>query len=155
MPYIIDGHNLIPKLGLRLDEPDDEMELVRLLQDFARIRRQQMDVYFDGAPAGQAGMRKFGSIKAHFVRQGQTADSAIRRRLEEMGKAAKNWTIVSSDHEVQSAARVHQAQSLRSEEFVKQIRTALTTTTQSGTSESKLSEKEVEEWINLFTNKGK
>lgn len=155
MPYIIDGHNLIPKLGLRLDEPDDEMELVRLLQDFARIRRQQVDVYFDGAPAGQAGMRKFGSIKAHFVRQGQTADSAIRRRLEEMGKAAKNWIVVSSDHEVQSAARVHQAQSLRSEEFVKQIRTALTTTTQSGTSESKLSEKEVEEWINLFTNKGK
>ena len=155
MPYIIDGHNLIPKLGLRLDEPDDEMELVRLLQDFARIRRQQIDVYFDGAPAGQAGMRKFGSIKAHFVRQGQTADSAIRRRLEEMGKAAKNWIVVSSDHEVQSAARVHQAHSLRSEEFVKQIRTALTTTTQSGTSESKLSEKEVEEWINLFTNKGK
>ena len=155
MPYIIDGHNLIPKLGLRLDEPDDEMELVRLLQDFARIRRQQVDVYFDGAPAGQAGMRKFGSIKAHFVRQGQTADSAIRRRLEEMGKAAKNWIVVSSDHEVQSAARVHQAHSLRSEEFVKQIRTALTTTTQSGTSESKLSEKEVEEWINLFTNKGK
>ncbi len=155
MPYIIDGHNLIPKLGLRLDEPDDEMELVRLLQDFARIRRQQVDVYFDGAPAGQAGMRKFGSIKAHFVRQGQTADSAIRRRLEEMGKAAKNWIVVSSDHEVLSAARVYQAQSLRSEEFVKQIRTALTTTTQSGTSESKLSEKEVEEWINLFTNKGK
>lgn len=155
MPYIIDGHNLIPKLGLRLDKPDDEMELVRLLQDFARIRRQQVDVYFDGAPAGQAGMRKFGSIKAHFVRQDQTADSAIRRRLEEMGKAAKNWIVVSSDHEVQSAARVHQAQSLRSEEFVKQIRTALTTTTQSGTSESKLSEKEVEEWINLFTNKGK
>lgn len=155
MPYIIDGHNLIPKLGLRLDEPDDEMELVRLLQDFARIRRQQVDVYFDGAPAGQAGMRKFGSIKAHFVRQGQTADSAIRRRLEEMGKAAKNWIVVSSDHEVLSAARVHQAHSLRSEEFVKQIRTALTTTTQSGTSESKLSEKEVEEWINLFTTKGK
>ncbi len=155
MPYIIDGHNLIPKLGLRLDEPDDEMELVRLLQDFARIRRQQLDVYFDGAPAGQAGMRKFGSIKAHFVRQGQTADSAIRRRLEEMGKAAKNWIVVSSDHEVLSAAKVHQVHSLRSEEFVKQIRTALTTTTQSGTSESKLSEKEVEEWINLFTNKGK
>ncbi|HNF94512.1 MAG TPA: NYN domain-containing protein [Anaerolineales bacterium] len=153
MPYIIDGHNLIPKLGLRLDEPDDEMELVRLLQDFARIRRQQIDVYFDGAPAGQAGMRKFGSIKAHFVRQGQTADSAIRRRLEEMGKAAKNWVIVSSDHEVQSAARVHMAQSIRSEEFVKQIRIAFSTSTQTGASDSKLSAQEVEEWINLFSKK--
>jgi predicted RNA-binding protein with PIN domain len=153
MPYMIDGHNLIPKLGLRLDEPDDEMELVRLLQDFARIRRQQVDVYFDGAPVGQAGTRKLGTIKAHFVRQGQTADSAIRKRLEEMGKSAKNWVIVSSDHEVQNAARVHQAQSIRSEEFVKQMRIALSTNTQGETPNSKLSAKEVEEWINLFNNK--
>ena len=29
MPYLIDGHNLIPKLGLRLDELDDEIELIR------------------------------------------------------------------------------------------------------------------------------
>lgn len=154
MPYLIDGHNLIPKLGLRLDEPDDELELVRLLQDFARIRRQQVEVYFDGAPVGQAGMRKFGSIKAHFVRQGQTADAAIRKRLESMERAAKNWTIVSSDHEVQSAARAHQAQFIRAEEFVKQLRIALSgagTKAQSG--EVHLSSKEVEEWMNLFNNK--
>ena len=28
MPYLIDGHNLIPKLGLRLDSPDDENAVV-------------------------------------------------------------------------------------------------------------------------------
>ena len=154
MPYMIDGHNLIPKLGLRLDEPDDEMELVRLLQDFARIRRQQVDVYFDGAPMGQAGTRKLGTIKAHFVRQGQTADSAIRRRLEEMGKSAKNWVIVSSDHEVQSAAKVNQAQFIRAEEFVKQLRSALITITKEENADSKMSAKEVEEWMKIFS-KGK
>ncbi|MFM8874592.1 MAG: NYN domain-containing protein [Anaerolineae bacterium] len=154
MPYMIDGHNLIPKLGLRLDEPDDEMELVRLLQDFARIRRQQVDVYFDGAPVGQAGTRKLGTIKAHFVRQGQTADSAIRRRLEEMGKSAKNWVIVSSDHEVQSAAKVNQAQFIRAEEFVKQLRSALITITKEENADSKMSAKEVEEWMKIFS-KGK
>ena len=154
MPYMIDGHNLIPKLGLRLDEPDDEMELVRLLQDFARIRRQQVDVYFDGAPMGHAGTRKLGTIKAHFVRQGQTADSAIRRRLEEMGKSAKNWVIVSSDHEVQSAAKVNQAQFIRAEEFVKQLRSALITITKEENADSKMSAKEVEEWMKIFS-KGK
>lgn len=154
MPYMIDGHNLIPKLGLRLDEPDDEMELVRLLQDFARIRRQQVDVYFDGAPVGHAGTRKLGTIKAHFVRQGQTADSAIRRRLEEMGKSAKNWVIVSSDHEVQSAAKVNQAQFIRAEEFVKQLRSALITITKEENEDSKMSAKEVEEWMKIFS-KGK
>ncbi len=151
MPYMIDGHNLIPKLGLRLDEPDDEMELVRLLQDFARIRRQQVDVYFDGAPVGHAGTRKLGTIKAHFVRQGQTADSAIRRRLEEMGKSAKNWVIVSSDHEVQSAAKVNQAQFIRAEEFVKQLRSALITITKEENADSKMSAKEVEEWMKIFS----
>ncbi len=52
MPYLIDGHNLIPKLGLRLDSPDDEMELAAILQEFARLNRREVEVYFDGAPAG-------------------------------------------------------------------------------------------------------
>lgn len=153
MPFLIDGHNLIPKLGLRLDEPDDEMELVRLLQDFARIRRQPVEVYFDGAPAGQAGARKLGSIKAHFVRQGQTADFAIRKRLETMGKEAKNWVVVSSDHEVQNAARMHQSQPMRAEEFVKQLRAALSTSRSSSAGEKPLSAQELEEWLNLFSRK--
>lgn len=150
MPYLIDGHNLIPKLGLRLDEPDDELGLVRLLQDFARVRRQQVEVYFDGAPAGQAGMRKLGTVKAHFVRHGQTADSAIRRRLESMGTSAKNWVIVSSDHEVQSAAKVNQAGFIRSEEFVIQMRAALAAGTKRTDKGSTISAQEVEEWMKLF-----
>jgi predicted RNA-binding protein with PIN domain len=150
MPYMIDGHNLIPKLGLRLDDPDDELELVRLLQDFARIKRLQVEVYFDGAPAGQAGMRKMGMVKAHFVRQGQTADSAIRSRLEDMGKASKNWTVISSDREVQNAAKTNQAQVLSSEDFVKAIRSALTNENAINDHDRKLSASEVEEWYELF-----
>ncbi|MBK6793176.1 MAG: NYN domain-containing protein [Anaerolineales bacterium] len=151
MPYLIDGHNLIPKLGLSLEDPEDEMELTRLLQDFARIRRQQVEVYFDGAPVGQAGMRKFGTVRAHFVPRGQTADAAIRRRLEMLEKSAKNWVVVSSDHEVQSAARVHQAQFVRSEEFVKQLRSALATPKTSD-GEKSISSKEVDEWLKIFHN---
>lgn len=147
---MIDGHNLIPKLGLRLDDPDDELELVRLLQDFARIKRQQVEVYFDGAPAGQAGMRKLGTVKAHFIRQGQTADSAIRARLENMGRTAKNWTVVSSDREVQSTARVNQAQALSSEDFVKAIQAALTNGNSFDNQDRKLSAREVEEWYEIF-----
>jgi len=150
---LIDGHNLIPKLGLRLEDPDDELELVRLLQDFARVKRQQIEVYFDGAPAGMAGMRKIGTVKAHFVRQGQTADSAIRKRLESMGKSAKNWVIVSSDHEVQSAARVHQSKFIRSEEFVKQLHVALTSSTKQSDADVKISTREVDEWLHIFGRK--
>jgi predicted RNA-binding protein with PIN domain len=149
MPFLIDGHNLIPKIGLHLEDPDDEMELIRLLQDFSRIRRQQVEAYFDGAPAGQAGSRKIGSIKAHFVRQGQTADSAIRRRLEAMGKSAKNWTVISSDREVQNAAKANEAVALSSEDFVKLLRAALANPP-SANEDKPLSPAEVEEWLRLF-----
>ena len=150
MPYLIDGHNLIPKFGLRLDSVDDEMELVTILQEFARLKRQQVEVYFDGAPVGSAGTRKLGTVRAHFIRLGQTADSAIRARLNHMGKAAKNWTVVSSDREVQSAARVTQAQFISSEEFVKLTRNAIQSTPKTGAAEKKLSDKEVDEWLKLF-----
>lgn len=152
MPYLIDGHNLIPKLGLSLEDPDDEMELIRLLQDFARIRRQPVEVYFDGAPAGQAGERKFGAVKAHFVRRGRSADSAIRSRLETLAGSAKNWVVVSSDHEVQNAARMNRARVTASEDFVKLLRETLTGSTPA-TDDKKLSAGEVEEWLKLFSRK--
>jgi len=42
MPYLIDGHNLIPKIpGLRLDQLDDEQSLFALLDDyFKQIRKK-------------------------------------------------------------------------------------------------------------------
>lgn len=153
MPYLIDGHNLIPKLGLRLDSPDDEMELVVFLQEFARLKRQQVEVYFDGAPIGHAGTRSLGTVRAHFVRLGQTADNAIRARLGNMGKSAKNWIVVSSDREVQSAARVNQAQYISSEEFVKILREARNSVPKSNTADKKISAQEVEDWLKLFNDK--
>lgn len=153
MPYLIDGHNLIPKLGLRLDSVDDEMELVSILQEFARIKRQQVEVYFDGAPALQAGTRSLGTVRAHFIHLGQTADNAIRDRLNRVGKSARNLIVVSSDHEVQNAARINQAQFITAEEFVKLIRTAITSTPKASTGDKKLSPGEVDEWLKLFRDK--
>ena len=155
MPYLIDGHNLIPKVGLRLDSPDDEMELVAILQEFARLKRQQVEVYFDGAPIGYDGSRKLGTVRAHFVRLGQTADNAIRARLNNMAKDARNWIVVSSDREVQSAARVVHAQFISSEEFVKILRTAVNSAPKANTVDKKLSPAEVDEWLKIFREKGK
>ena len=153
MPYLIDGHNLIPKVGLNLNSPDDEMELVAILKEFARLKRQQVEVYFDGAPIGQAGTRKLGTVQAHFVPLGQTADSAIRSRLKKMEKDAKNWIIVSSDHEVQNAARVVRAQVVTSDEFVKMLRAATNSAPKAKTENKKLSAQEVDEWLKLFREK--
>ncbi len=152
MLYLIDGHNLIPKAGLRLDSPDDELELVAILQDFARIKRQQVEVYFDGAPIGHAGSRKFGTVHAHFIKQGQTADNAIRMRLTNKAKDSKNWVVVSSDREVQGAARARHAQFVSAEEFVKMLREARSSVPLANTNDRKLSEAEVDEWLEIFRN---
>jgi len=149
MPYLIDGHNLIPKLGLRLDSPDDEMELVAILQEFHRSSRKDVEVYFDGAPAPHAGTRRLGAITAHFVRLGTTADNAIRKRLKALGKSAKNWTVVSSDRQVQAEAQAVRAEVLSSDSFAAALKQARTSVPK-GNNERKLSDDEVNEWMRIF-----
>ena len=149
MPYLIDGHNLIPKLGLRLDSIDDEMELISILQEFCRLERRQVEVFFDGAPGPQAGTRKLGAVTAHFVQLGTTADNAIRNRLKKLGKSAKNWTVVSSDREVQTEARAARAEVISSESFAGLLKQARNSAPKP-VIDRKLSQKEVEDWLKLF-----
>ena len=55
MPYLIDGHNLIPRIpGLSLKDLDDETALIQILQRFAARQGSRVDVFFDRAPPGQA-----------------------------------------------------------------------------------------------------
>lgn len=152
MPYLIDGHNLIPKLGLRLDSMDDENELVAILQEYCRLERRQVEVYFDGAPAPHAGTRNLGNVTAHFVPLGTTADDAIRKRLKKMGKSAKNWSVVSSDRQVQTEARAAQANVVTSDDFAKQLRQARDSAPKP-TNDRKLSKQEVDDWLKLFEHR--
>ncbi|MDX9991509.1 MAG: NYN domain-containing protein [Anaerolineales bacterium] len=151
MPILIDGHNLIPKIGLRLDSFDDEMELVARLNEFCRLSRKTgLEVYFDGAPALQAGSRKIGLLKAHFVRAGLTADAAIARRLRALGKTAKNWSVVSSDRQIQAEARAARAEVIPSEQFAAQVISTLRAGPPSAEKNSSLTETELGEWLTLF-----
>jgi len=156
MPYLIDGHNLIPKIqGLSLRAVDDEIHLVQLLQEYCRVQRKTVEVYFDNAPPGQSGTRRYGQVTAHFVRQGNSADLAIRQRLARLGKSAPNWTVVSSDGEVQSAARLARAQVTSAENFVQVLQQSLNKNANPEQShrEGALSAEEVEEWLKLFGQK--
>jgi len=152
MSYLIDGHNLIPKLGLRLDSIDDEMELISVLQEFCRLQRRIAEVYFDGAPAGQARTQKFGMVTAHFVRLGTTADNAIKARLEKLGNAARNWIVVSSDHEVQNSAKGAHANFTSSDSFAGQLKQTGKSAPKPKT-EQNLSAEEVDEWLKFFNKK--
>ena len=129
--------------------PDDELELITILQEFCRIERKQVEVYFDGAPSVQAGTRKHGVVTAHFISQKSTADNAIRQRLKKMGKSAKNWTVVTSDHRVQLEARDARAEFISSESFASMLKQARNSAPKPA-NDRKLSGQEVEEWLKLF-----
>jgi predicted RNA-binding protein with PIN domain len=153
MPYLIDGHNLIPKLGLRLDSLDDEEQLIPRLQEFCRLRRAQVEVFFDGAPSGQASTRKAGVVTAHFIRKGSSADAAIEARLARLGKAARNWIVVSSDRRVQGAAGAAHAGVLSSEDFVREMSRAQALQTSKPKQDATLAPSEVEEWLDIFNRR--
>lgn len=151
MSYLIDGHNLIPKLGLSLGSFDDELELVERLNEFCRLSRKSgLEVYFDNARPDSPEMRRMGLLTAHFVRRPLIADQAIQLRLKKLGKAAKNWTVVSSDRAVQKEARAAGARSISSEEFAATVSEVLRGGLPSSEPAKSMSERELEEWIKFF-----
>ena len=122
MPYLIDGHNLIPRIrGLSLDLLDDETRLIELLQVFCREKRRTMEVFFDGAPPGESGKSRHGRVTAYYIKQGIPADNAIIDRLRTLGKKARNWTVVTSDREILKEAALLHARTLSSEAFAIQL----------------------------------
>lgn len=152
MPYIVDGHNLIPKVpGLNLQDMEDELQLVELLQEFCRVNRKKVEVYFDNAPPGGMEVRKFGSVTARFIRQGRTADQAIINKMKRLSGEARNWTVVSSDREVQAAARKVRAKVLTSEVFARQLQSDLEgAESVSNDLDESLSPDEIQDWMKLF-----
>jgi len=104
MPYLIDGHNLIPHLGLQLADPDDEAKLAAALQrHFARTRRQGT-VYFDRQAPGGGGGVSSRHLAVRFVAPPRTADDAIRAHLGRLRGEARNWVVVSNDRAVRQSA---------------------------------------------------
>jgi predicted RNA-binding protein with PIN domain len=156
VPYIIDGHNLIPKTkGLHFGEIDDELELIRWLQVYCRVKRRKVEVYFDGAPPGQTGARRYGQVTAHFIRQGMPADEAIISRLQKMGGKAQNWIVVTSDHHIQVQARSFHTKVISSEDFSFELIEAQRQAFEPGasTSHPPMNDQEIEDWLRFFKNK--
>lgn len=149
MTYIIDGHNLIGKIpGLNLDDLDDEQELITLLQEYCLQTGKNIEVYFDKSATGHARARVHGKVTARFVRSGETADQAIDRHLKRLGKQAANWTVVSSDIQVQRAAKRVRARLISSEAFSRDL---LAEQSSPGNTDSpEINQDELDEWLDLF-----
>jgi predicted RNA-binding protein with PIN domain len=151
MTYLIDGHNLIPQVpGLSLDRLDDEEELLSRLEAFSQLKKCQIEVFFDRGQIGHERNIHRNRVNAHFVLSPMTADDAISARLLGIGRAARNYIVVSSDHSVQNRARQHGASILSSREFAAMLE-QVHLERKDKTDETKTNPGEIDEWLDLFT----
>jgi len=148
MPYVVDGHNLIGNLpDLSLGDLDDEAELIGRLKLFARLRRKEVDVFFDGSPGPTRVSKRSGGVRAHFIRSGKTADEAIEEFLDGLRGAAQNWIVVSSDARVQRAAQRVHARPQSSQDFT----AAMHSRVEAAENNEPLDPDDVEDWIQIFS----
>ncbi|MGQ9716520.1 MAG: NYN domain-containing protein [Anaerolineae bacterium] len=154
MPLLIDGHNLIGKIpGLSLADPDDEVELVRRLQRYCRHHRRRAVVVFDaGVLGGRSGALSTPEVAVVFAPVGRPADDVIRERLRKICDPA-GWLVVSSDREIQRAARQAGARVVSAEEFAAKMREPSSAPREKRAPH--MSEDEIQEWLDLFQRQKK
>lgn len=122
MWILVDGYNLIrqwPELAMldRADLQSGREALLKELKAYQQARRHHITAVFDGRERGgiSGGTENARGIEVRYSRQGETADELIAHLVAGAGEGA---VVVSSDREVQAAARRHGATPLSAEEFI-------------------------------------
>jgi hypothetical protein len=155
MPYMIDGHNLIPHIpNISLRDPDDEARLIELLIAFCSKVNKRATVYFDRGARGWQDPMLMGGVTARFIAAPRTADQAISSHLGNLRGEARNWTVVSSDREVQRSAKSAGSRILSSREFAHLLHPAAPRIEEIPEKPSEPdSEEEIAFWEKLFQRK--
>jgi predicted RNA-binding protein with PIN domain len=149
MTILIDGHNLIGKIAdLRLDDPDDEAELLIRLRSYLAHTGKRLTVYFDPGTSYQSPARRSkGGIRVRQAGSGKHADDLIIRDIRRH-RNPRELTVVTSDHAIQDVARQYGARVIDSDAFATELsRPSVPDDTRASPS---LSEDEVKEWLDIF-----
>jgi predicted RNA-binding protein with PIN domain len=121
MPLIVDTFNVLHQTGVL--PPDlagvDVAGLIDLISR-SRFRRSRVRLVCDSVSRLPDEVSEVGIIAIEFSGRGRTADDVIADRINR-STAPKRLTIVSSDREVQKAARRRRCIVLSSPEFLRQL----------------------------------
>jgi predicted RNA-binding protein with PIN domain len=122
MTILVDGHNLIGQMtGVRLDDPDDEEQLLTRLRAYRARTGKPVVVYFDAGMAYRApGRGSSGGINVRWAGTGQHADDLITRDVSRHPNP-RELTVVTSDRALQSQARVRGARIVDSATFAAEL----------------------------------
>jgi predicted RNA-binding protein with PIN domain len=110
-------------------------------------------VFFDrGAPGGEREIRR-GRLEIRFIRTPMNADDAIHRYIEKIKPEATNFIVVSSDRQLQKAAKGSGVRWMKSEEFASLILQREDQTMNPGKPDQHLTPQEIDDWERLFYSK--
>ena len=155
MPHIIDGHNLIGKLStIDLADPDDEIQLIRALVHYLIEVGKRGTVFFDHRAPASEREQKYGRLTARFSTHPRSADDDILQFLRSNAPEAPNYTVVTSDAELQKAANRIGARIMPSEEFAGLLTDRYLDDLIPGKPEETVSPEEIEYWEELFVDQG-
>lgn len=157
MNYLIDGHNLIGKMGdISLSDPDDELQLVRRLQRWVArdVKRHVLVIFDGGVRAGKDPHLSSARLQIFFAPAEQSADTLLVRRINRV-KNPVEYTLISSDRAILAAAAAKKMPFLRAEQFATQIGLERKPATVEALDEDEsdnpqLTEAEITEWLALF-----
>ena len=154
MQWLIDGHNLIGQMpNLRLDDAHDEEELLEYLRRYRARTGHTVTVVFDAGQDYQpAKTHQQGGITVQFVRQGQTADQVLIRRIHQV-KNPQAVMVVTSDREVEQAARQARIRVVSAQEFARRLHQPTSLAEEKGQTDIELSPDEVDEWLTIFNRR--
>ena len=128
MHLVVDGYNLIRQSATlsakeELSLEDGRQALLERLRQYKRIRGHRITVVFDGANklalAEEQTQEK--GIKTIYSRQGESADSVIKRMCHHEGEKV---LVVTSDRELASYVEKHGSVVIGSEDFEARIEMA-------------------------------
>jgi len=152
MLVLVDGHNLIAQLAdIQLDEADDEEKLVlKLGQYCARTGRKVVVIFDPGLSYKPANKSTRGRVTVQYAPHGKSADQLIMKRLYK-AKNPQQIMVVTSDRAIQQEARQVRAKVISSSDFAAELNRP--PESHHSEVEIQLSEREIEDWLALFTQK--
>ena len=106
MPHLIDGHNLIGQMSdISLEDPEDELKLLRKLKAYQARTGRHITVVFDSDDFYHPPEKLSGpGLKVLFAAPGSSADRVLVRRIRK-SRNPRALRVITSDREVACVAR--------------------------------------------------
>jgi uncharacterized protein YaiI (UPF0178 family) len=115
MSWVIDGNNLLGRAGAPRDASDSKRQLVRVLANFARLRRTKVTCYFDGSEPEHFG-RHLGGVTVTFSGS-RSADELIANKVA----TGSGWKVVTADRALANRIQRRQVEVVDPRGFIAEL----------------------------------